>query len=244
MYAKYGTYRHELGEHTFTVLREAIPSPAGDTWAIRETWNINGVLTNTSGNPNTLDTKVAALIAAYGQDNQDLAIILPDGTRSQSHRLLNSDTIGGVRVVRPPSFPKGEGAEGVTYRTFTVTLEAIKPTVATHLVLSFEETVSWSGGGPEFGYLYPAIGAPVRQQLRRQTTYKATQSGRAVGLSRYPTVPRPIWPMARLRPEETPITKRSPRRVGGSYIEYEISWNYQFESASKLVGGVHLWTIG
>jgi hypothetical protein len=53
-------------------------------------------------------------------------------------------------------------------------------------------------------------------------------------------VPSPIWPADQVRPGT--LQRRSPRRNGADYVEYEISWNYEFESAGRLSGTPHRWT--
>jgi hypothetical protein len=239
MYVKIGSYRFPRGEVAITISRESLPTDAGTPWARRERWDFQGMIINQSGSTTDMAASIAALEAAF-VDNVDIALLLPDGSTSSSHRIVSANTLDGVRVIQPPSFPDGTGSEYITHRSWTAAIEAIIPlSVVETALLSFVETVQFSGGGPRDGYLEPLVGRPIRQRLKQNTVYRATQQGQAVGLEAYPLIPQPIWPLAQIKARE--YAADSPRRYGNDFREYPISWLYEFESAYPLLGRPHLW---
>lgn len=241
MYLQYGTYIHPLGEAAVAISRESIYSEALDRYAGREHWEIQGLLIEPTGDPVAMSKRIATLETAYAYEGRDIGILLPNGQLS-CHYILTAETIGGVRVVRPPAYPEGRGAENVTVRTFTVAVEALVPVIAgAPAVLSFEESVSLIPSGPRYGHIETLTGWPVKQLLRQHTVARATQRGQAVGLYSYPFVPAALWPYAMAHMPE--ISRRSPRRRGGTYIEYPVSWSYEYESAMTMAALPNFWTI-
>ena len=238
MYVQYGDYTHPAGEPAVTIDRETLWTDAGTAWAERERWSISGCIYNQAGTAAAMDVLVTELEAAYSSSGGDLKLLLPDGTTASQHALLNANTIGGVRVVKRPSYPQGSGPEGITIRHFTVALEAEVAVSADSALLSWHESIRYSGGGPRFGHLEPLVGKPIKQKLKANTIYKAIQQGRAVGLSAYPAVPSPIWPAHQI--DQRDIEQSAPRRRGyGSgadcWTEWPVSWCYRFESANPLL---------
>ena len=100
---------------------------------------------------------------------------------------------------------------------------------------SFEETLSFSGGGPKYGHLETLAGPPVKQLLRQQTVYRVGQSGQAIGLYQRPTAPLPIWPQAQVESGVRRLS--SPKRRRDDYTDFSIDWSFRFESATPLVAG-------
>lgn len=234
MQLRYGSYTHPLGEPAVVISRETLESETGIPYAYRERWDIMGLIVGSTAA--AINSSVSALRAAYAQHDRDVTLLLPNGSPS-THRIISAGTIGGVRVVRPPSFPVGTGPEGITKRTFAVSLEAMIPATATNVLLAFRETVTASGGGPRYGWLETKSGPPIQQQLRRATIWRAVQSGSAAGLFAYPAVPGPLWPAALA--EEPEIQYDSPARRGSDFIEYRVSWSYRFEYSRPLRGRPH-----
>ena len=240
MILTYNGYAHPVGEPAVAIHRNYLRNEALDVIAIVERWDIAGMLISNLG-AGDLDAKVAATIAAYSVDGGDLSLTLPTGAVSQ-HSLSSSNALGGIRVVSPVSFPDGKGAEGVTYRNFTVSLEAELPiSNPTSGLLSFEESLSFTGGGPVFGHLEPVVGPPIKQLLKDESVYRVTQSGKAVGYLGWPNYPGPLWPSSEMR-NHRQETRSGPRRKRNDYCEYTVAWNYQFEEASQLYGNPTVWT--
>jgi len=242
MKLRYGNYTHPIGEAGVKIARSAIYNDAGIPFAIRETWTIDGmILANSQA---AIGTAIAALEAAYASDGRDVALLFDDGTPTE-HAIANSATLGGVRVVQPPSFPHGVGAEYSTYRTYQIVLDA--QVLNASGLLSFDESISFTGGGSRVGFVETLQGPPQKQTLVQQTSYRAAQSGRAVGLLGYPIVPNPIWPKDE-HTDQRRIDRRAPRRRGGFnsilFTEYEVTWSYTFESAKPLNGLPNIWHAG
>jgi hypothetical protein len=242
MILAYGDYRHPLGQPAITIWRRTLLSAANTPLAVSERWEIAGLLQ--AATVQEMSEKIDALEAAYSEDGRDLVLYLPDGTTASSHYLASSQTLGGVRVVRPPSYPEGRGAQYATVRTFLVTLEAEVPVTSPETALvSFRETLELTGGGPRYGHLEPLVGWPIKQLLRRHTVFRALQRGEAVGWLAYPAAPPPLWPAALV--EAGTSQAGSPRRRGLgaalAYTDFPISWSYKFESAGPLIGGPNVW---
>ena len=237
MILAYGNYRHELAEAGVAIARETVFSPMAVPIATREHWRIDGVLQ--AETQEALTFAIEELSRAYRLQAQDVVLFLPDGNTPTAHRILSRNTIGGVRVVKPPSFPENKGAEYSTYRSYTIELEAETPVEnAGEIMLQWDETLSFTGGGPRWVYLPVLSGPAIKQLVQQQTTYRVTQSGRAVGYMDYPLPAAPIW-LDAWHSDSSSVTRKLPRLSGSGSsaveTEFEVTWNYQFESASPLV---------
>ncbi|RCS43932.1 hypothetical protein DTL42_18270 [Bremerella cremea] len=241
MYLKWGDYTHPLGEPQIAITRQPILAESGIPVAHNVTWDIQGKLL---GNGQAdLDGKIAALKSAYAKQNQDLVLLRSDGQSDSQHTLRSAETRGGTWVVSGPSFPEGGGAQYATMRTFRLQIQAEVPLADPQTALiSFEDTLRLSGGGPLFSHIETAFGFPVRQQLRANTTFRAAQSGSAIGYANYPPVPGPLFGYANLIREPV-ISRTSPQRVGTAHHHYRITWQYEFESALPLSGSPNVATF-
>ncbi len=242
MYLKYGTYRHADNEVSVAISKDGLFSQAGIASGVRERWTIQGRLQ--AADQASLTAAIDALAAAYSVQAQNLGFYLDDDSPT-SHAIVSAATNGGVRVVAPPSFPQGKGAEYSTFRNYSIVLEAEwLDTSAT--ILSWHEALGFQGGGPKFGYLEPIDGAPQKQLLKQATTYRATQSGEAVGQLGYPIPAWPMWPDAE-HTGKRQIRYELPQRMGPSgaptYTRFKVSWSYSFENAGPLVGLPTAWPI-
>lgn len=236
MILAYGNYRHELAEAGVAIARETVFSPMAMPIATREHWRIDGILQ--AETQDALTTAIEELSRAYRLQAQDVTLYLPDGSTPTAHRILSRNTIGGVRVVKPPSFPENKGAEYSTYRSYTIELEAETPVEnAGEIMLQWDETLSFTGGGPRWVYLPVLSGPAIKQLVQQQTTYRVTQSGRG-GLSGLSPAGCTIW-LDAWHSDASSVTRKLPRLSGSGSsaveTEFEVTWNYQFESASPLV---------
>lgn len=240
MYLKYGNYQHAANEASLVISKETVFSEAGTARGLRERWHIQGRLQ--AAEQAALTAAIGALQAAYAIQAQDVGFYFDDG-QPTSHRIVSAATNGGVRVISPPSFPQGQGAEYSTFRTYAIALEAEWLDTQASL-LSWHETIRFSGGGPQFGHLEPINGQPVKQLLKQATTFEATQSGEAVGYLAYPVPALPIWPQAE-HVNRREIRYDLPRRTGppssATYTQFKVSWSYFFEDAGPLVGLPTAW---
>ncbi len=241
MYLGYRGRLHALNEAGVSIQRQPTFNDGGERSGYREAWNINGFL---QGNTQAdVDALCLILKQTYAVDGGDLGLYF-DNLQLSNHFLLSRACIGGTRVTAGPSFPNYEGAEFSTYRTYTVTVEGevFDPLVT---LLAWHESISFSGGGPRTGFLECLVGPPQKQLLIRQTTYRATQSGNAIGRTSYPIPPGPLWP-GDLK-EAPKVTPESPRRSGPRgrpyFTEFGISWTYEFESVAPFTGVPHPWPL-
>jgi hypothetical protein len=242
MYLKYGNYQHAPGEASVVISKQALFTDAGIVRGTRERWDVQGQLQ--AADPAALSAAIEALVAAYSVQAQDVGFFF-DNAQPSSHRIVSAATHGGVRVVVPPSFPQGRGAEYTTFRNYTLSLEAEWLDLQSTL-LSWHEAVSFQGGGPQFAFLQPIIGPPIKQLLRQATPYRATQSGSAVGQAGYPLPAAPIWPAAEhvdRRQIQYELPKRSGPPGGPSYSQFKVTWSYQFEDAGPLLGAPTPWPV-
>lgn len=222
----YGGYRHALREAALTIERRTLFSDSGLPRAVRHRWLIEGRLR--ADTQAALTAAIRHLEAAYARHNQNAVLYLGDGVTPTAHQLISAQTLGGVRVARPPSFPTGRGLEYSTFRNYTIELEADVALAGTNDTQEFSESLSFSGGGPRWAYLPTLAGPPVRQQLQQQTPYRVVQSGRAVGQRAYPPPANPIWPSA-WHQDQGGVVRQLPRPH-----EYVVEWTYHFESAEVL----------
>lgn len=241
MYFKYGDYQHDNNEVNLASI-EITPerSEGGLKHRVRETWTIEGELFSSSAT--ALTAELATLEGAYGIDGRTAALYEDNGTLTR-HILGGTGSLGGCRILGF-RYPRGDRDQYVTSRAYSITLEATTIVTSSGLVF-FSERVSFQGGGLEYVWRKP-IGPrsrPIRQPLR-QGTFKATQSGQAVGQLRYPVAMAPLWPAALILQSKV-IEQESPRRFGPAgrpyYTEFPVSWSYAFESDSPLVGLPNRW---
>ncbi len=242
MYLKYGTYQHPPGEASVVISKQGLFSDAGLTRGVRERWDIQGRLQ--AADQAALTAAIEALTAAYSVQGQNVGFYFDDDQPS-SHLIASSETNGGVRVVVPPSFPQGKGAEYSTFRNYSLALEAewLDPDAT---LIGWNERLNFSGGGPQFAFLQPITGTPIKQLLRQATPYRATQSGEAVGYQSYPAPALPLWADAEhvhLREIHYEIPKRMGPSGSPTYTHYRVTWSYRFESATPLFGTPTAWPL-
>lgn len=242
MRMRWGTYRHRIAEVDLRISREPIANATGGILTYRELWQLAGRLYNRTGSAKGMDAIIREFEQAYSVNGQDLVLEHEDGTPSY-HQLLSRNTIGGTRVISPPQFGEGRQGEYVSYRSYSVTIEAIRPILAgVSAFIEFQETVSVRGGGARFGVSEVNYGPGIRQRLRTHSRCVATQSGRATLFTGYPDPPPPIWPFA-LVDQFPDIQVEAPETIstgqGSDLINGTTSWTYNFEFPLRLAGLPH-----
>lgn len=236
----YGSYIHAANENWFRVEYHFKKSRLGYPQSLFTRWTIWGVITADS--QSALTTALAALEAAYSVDGYNILVYLNDGTTLTQHYLLNSTTINGVQVTdfsyidRDPRHGQS-GCEYVNKRTYRIVLQAESVDDNAYGLLSWEEQVVGIGtGGPIFIQKPALTGPPQRQIIQQQSSFRAIQSGRAVGYLGYPAaIATPIWPGDE-HVERRRIAPATPDFGVRINTGYPISWHYEFESSSQLVG--------
>ena len=232
----YGSTAFPEGSVDLSIVRAPIEGEQGVRRGTKITWNLSGQIE--AADQASLTTAIQALEAAFDTNGRDAILYLPDGVTPTAHQLLNAGSSTGVKVVKLPSYPTGQGAEYSTFRTWTAVLEAeYEDENPDQDEVSFVETVSTIGtGGPAF-VIRQGVRRAHKQQLFDKTPVRATQSGSATGKTRYPAPPPPIWPSAE-KVEQRQVTRKTPKRGGTpgqpTYTDWEINWTYTFESTDPL----------
>jgi hypothetical protein len=244
MFLLYGTYKHPSGEVTVSIRREALLTSDRFQYGVREHWVISGFLQ--AATPALLTTAIERMTQAYAVNYRPIGLFNDDGSQT-AHSMTGVSTLGGTVVIRQPMFPEGKGAEYSTFRSYEIEIEGIYPLIGTagaNILLEFDETLDFTGGGPRFVYLQPVSGPVQRQQVASATPFRCTQHGAAKGLYSYPPVPDPLWPLDEHR-DQRRISRRHPHRewAGGNpvYTGWEVTWSYEFESSNILLGTPNLW---
>jgi len=231
MKLKYGSYTHGAGECVVAIEKTAEMAGDATKW-IRERWNITGEIHGSD--VADLTAKIQALETAYAVGGKDIRILTDAGVNT-AHVMQNSSTVKGTRIVQHPSFPRGEGAEYATYRTFSLAVEGERPASGATL-MEYRESVSYAGTCEmTWKYQTPLYTEPQRQQLTAYSVQQIVQEGYAAGLNAYPAYPGPLFPddehleqrMIRL---EFPVKGSTERRT---------SWRYVFSSHLPLTGYPH-----
>lgn len=231
MIFRYGNYTHAQDEVSVSMTQDVIRNDRGRRQYIRKTLEISGILHGDT--PAELTQKLHQLDAAYAVDGRDATLLLNDAVTPTHHRLVNAQSVSGVRVVRPPSFPDGGGTEYTTYRSYDVVLQADFLVLnADNAIVSFNETVAVIGtGGPRRVWHEVLAGDPIPQITNSKTVIRVVQTGEVVGLfGRVPT-PAPIFPEWLDHPASS-VTRHSPMREWGRLINWRTSWNYQMVRGS------------
>jgi hypothetical protein len=231
MRLQYGNYEHDIDEVWFDIFKTPIYSETGLRRGHRETWVINGYLKADS--VANLTSAMLELRNGYGQNRGNLGFYEDDGTPTD-HILNDSETIGGTRVV-DFRWLDSRNAEYVRYRSYRVVVEAdIVDSGA--IILQWRERIQRIGsGGPIDRWIWTLNGAPQKQRVNQQSTYRTIQMGWAVGQFDYPTIATPIS-VNDLHQERTVVSPQTPRYADGDRIEFPIYWRYEFESANALTG--------
>lgn len=185
-----------------------------------------------------LTTAIQAFETAIGSDGHDLTLFLANGTTPSAHLIDDSETFSGTRLVDGPNYPQkypAEYAAGLTMvgRYVTCTFEGEYDLTAGEDVISWKETVAVIGtGGAEFVILQPLSGAPVKQAVNTATPCTMIQSGRAVGMTTWPTPPASLSSSDE-HASQRRVHPETPRETRAHYTEYAISWIYIHERVNS-----------
>ncbi len=236
VFLRYGTYTSAANECTVAIDREAVTNDAGQPYALRHTWNIEGQLQ--AADTASVVLLILALERAFSFWGLDMALV--DSNNNVLHSLYSRGSLTGVRITKPPSFPKGDGAQLSTFRDYVITATAEYPYIgAINPLKAFTETLHFSGGGPRATCVECTNIEAQPQILSLYTAYRANQAGSAIGMFGYPAIPGPIFPGA-LEEAVTP-SFTAPRLQYGNYVDFGVSWAYKFVSPYPLVGLPNQW---
>lgn len=215
--------------------------PASETHTFRmRGWLYPAVSGTAAQQQVSLTARRVALERALRLQRQDLVFYGDDG--HVVFALTNARALGGVRITEGPDYPGELGFEHGGQTTFTFTAEAEYPVLVSGqggtILVAFDETLSFSGGGPARDFIEPVNAPPIRTTLKQYTVFRARQQGTAVALGSWPVAPPPLWPAHLLRNGEPTI--RSPQ-LGARGLEFAITWAYEFGSSTPLIGRPNLW---
>lgn len=155
--------------------------------------------------------------------------------------VLSSQTLGGI-VPTGPVWLNDPGGNGISFISFSCSFAWTVLRADAADLVDFSETVSVQGGEPLLVLRNTLNVGPVVQPTVPLQGWRATQTGRAVGLRARPNPPAPIWPA--LLYDKT-FTAVSARRVGvRGYRDFGVQWTYQFVSAAPLVAAPNEWLTG
>lgn len=233
---QYGNMVRPAGEVGIdSMSKVAVRSQRGGLQWILVTWRLNGMVM--AKNVATLNSELNKIEAGL-VDGLDASFKDPD-SGTIVYRLRSRDTVGGVTISNLQHSAAGgtglQGGEYTTYRSYTFELTAkIRPTGWDPFqYIDFQESVVYIGGGPREVYVETTRGRPQRQMVNQMTTFKAVQTGRAIGEGQYPRYPGPIWPFLEMRDRRT-VELLGPRVVDRVLTEYGVTWQYSFESAGPM----------
>lgn len=244
MILTYRGHRTRVQEVGLTISVDALRTQAQVIWGYKETWRINGLMTSQVQSPTLssadIRSRINVLEMAYSVDGGDAKLLYPDGV-TVARALFSAGSLGGVKVIQPPCYPDPKGVELLTKRAYTIVLEAVYPVPGSGAALeSFQETFTPEKSGGKFVMVETLMGPAVKQRTRNKQKYRAVQSGSAVGKFQYPTIPPPLFPNDLVNGYNPPVYGQ-PKRVLNSWIDWPVSWNYEFESDRPLISAPHIW---
>lgn len=227
----YGNYSHAANEVVLrSISKSKTVGPRGFVTEMTETWSLEGILQAAS--VSALTTAMAALEDAYSQGGKDLIFSI-DGNRTR-HVLLGSTGLGGP-IPLGLNWENQFNAEYTTFRSYTIDIECRIP-VAEQELLDFRESLVSSGGLPVFRIHELRNGPPIVQMVSPASAYRATQSGSALGLSKYPAPSPPIFGTSSPPLVDREIGVDTPENWRGSRINYAKKWTYTYSSVGPLFG--------
>jgi len=247
-----GSIQHPPGTVKYDLHLDPILNDAEFPISQRYRFDLSGKLLSRQSVTASAQADIAAQIIALKKayiSGGDLILVQDNGAPSPNS-IFSAKTLGGVRVIKPPEFPNGDGASYVTQLEFSVTLEAEVPFNGIAGTLwSFEESLDFDGdGGPEIGVLKPLRGPPIIQTLHQLTPVTMTQKGSATGYLGYwsQRYQPPIYPaLQNHAPGATRRGKRGARAIGRgkdrAYKLWTTWWQYTFISPVNIDGTPTPW---
>lgn len=223
---KYGSYEHPAAEVNLAKMDIAYRhGPRGVRMERVDTIHLYGQFCEDT--TAEVLTRIDELIQAYSFDYLDAGLYLDDGTLTR-HKLVNSDSISGVRVIRR-SWDGGPD-ELATTRTFDIVLQAVYPD-AGESIIEWSETVETIGTcGPRFD-IVETYNGPFAQLVAQSTAQRIIQSGSAVGYQGYVSFPAPLYP-ANEHVDRRSLRRGSGKARGRAATFFPCSWTYFFSLGS------------
>jgi len=241
MIFKYGSYSHDSCETLVRVSVDAIMDKFNRRMGEQIEYTIIGI--KKVADEATEDATKASLTAAlqdltdaYNVDYEDFGLYHPDGTTPTRHIVLNSETFGGVKVIKPPTFMNpqwGGRTEYLNSRMYYIVLRA-EIRVGEGLY-SWDQKLTIKGtGGPKWRYSPREVGDPEYQTLQTATSFWYIQEGTAVGRKEYVAPDDPLFPGIE-HGEDRIVVYESPKDIvyGSDPEMFVTSWRYMMEATSS-----------
>lgn len=231
-------FSHTVNDPALSIDRTGLFNDAGVMYAVENIWTIEGRLEG--ANQAAISTAIDALESGYNQNVSRFALKLDSGDDS-SHVIEASNTLDGIRVTKPPFYPVGRGAEYATFRNYAIQVTATVLTGNTgSSFVSFNETITYTGGGTRDVIMTPLVGPPVRVRTATQTPVLIVQAGSLVALNRRVNPLRvsfPLFPQIILE-DRTTIQFGSERStlVGNARQAtlFPATWRYEMAAISFI----------
>jgi hypothetical protein len=236
-----GTYQFQVNQVSVQSLRTLVRAETRRPIRYYDRITARGVLIGSSqADLSNQENQLRAVLATPFLN----VILFNDNSSVSGTALINSNTLSGITIADGPHFKESRSPEYVNQRTFEFTAEAftLAPNAGNYIV-SFQEKVEVIGnGGPRYLWRYPIQGDPVLQQLTETTPVVTRQSGRAIGHLSYPSIPDPIFgtdPGYYVNEKES-TDYDSPTGFGETWINWPVSWSYEWNSPLVLSGTPNL----
>lgn len=174
-----------------------------------------------------IESRIVQIENAFELGGQNAGLYIAPSTLTHIN-LDNATSLTGVRVVGkrvPQRDNRGDYATGLEFQ-FVLEADYLQ-SVGDELV-DYEEVITYVGdGGPRKVVAELLNGPPITQYTTTQTAIVILQAGRAVGATSYPDINPSLIPSLLDRPEGLQITRGTPERVNGAYINWPVSWSYR-----------------
>lgn len=228
MFLKYGNFQHDDGEVAIAISRVSLFTPGGVVYGYTERWDVQGRLQ--TADQATLTTALQAMFNAYQLQGQDISLHIDESTVT-NHVMVSASSDGGTRVVNPPAFPVGRGAEYSTFRNYTLAVEADFLSTGSKLI-SWQEAFDFIGtGGPTWRLQQVLTGPAQRQDLTTNSTQRIVQRGTAIAQGgAYPLSSPSAFPAA----EHQELRQITRSFSSGQLGQRTVNWVYFFETISPL----------
>lgn len=181
-------------------------------------------------------TKMAVVETILAFPYGDLLVKNDDNSNSVNS-VLSAATVDGVR----PTLLKWSdkpGAQFHTWRSFACGFgwETELAGLTADLLVEFTESVTVQGGTPLTRVREPinvAVSAADEIVVVPKQKYVVTQTGRAAGRFGPPDL-GVIAPPLFAFPSLNPITRTTPKKLGGAYRDHAVEWTYAWEFGDLL----------
>jgi len=223
MKLKYESYSFNESTTAMQISTSTVFDSRGRPDKAEQTWQITTVIQANS--QADITTGIDALVTALSVPEGTLTLYNNNGTTKSAHEVTNchTQTIG---------YPKGTGAEYANQRTIELTVTGYADIVKSDELVSFQETLTFYGGGARHIFMETISSTPKKYQTNAKTIYRATQSGSATAKTNYPVPPGKLFPGQEM--EENPRITKSPRYQESGEQRFTISWTYQYGSATEF----------